>query len=249
MSEPKELRYFWRDDWSQRRAWYEAHFDPAKRVRGEATPAYAMWPFRDRVPERAVALVPDARLVYVVRDPIERLASHYAQRVADGFSEPFSSYVDRLEDPENPIVCASRYATQLERWLAHFDRSQVLVLDHGRLRDERRRVLSEVLGFLGVADTSASLDVAPEHNRMEAKLVLGPWGRRIWTGVLRPVGRLVPPRLRASAFEVAHRALTRPVKARADIDDATQARLVAYFRPEVERLRELTDQPFASWSI
>src|SRR5689334_1125972 len=83
MSAAKELSYFWRDDWRERQAWYEAQFDfedPRVRVRGESTPFYAAYPFRKHVPERMHELVPDAKLVYVVRDPIDRLVSHWVQR-------------------------------------------------------------------------------------------------------------------------------------------------------------------------
>src|SRR5579859_6236482 len=109
MASEKELRYFWRDDWRERRAWYESRFDSDAPVRGEATPAYAAYPHRPNVPERMHELVPQAKLVYLVRDPIERLLSHWVQRRSDGDRTPFERYMAEYERPDNPIVCPSRY--------------------------------------------------------------------------------------------------------------------------------------------
>ena len=116
MSVPKELSYFWRDDWRERRAWYEGKFEfPGRdpRVRGESTPFYTDYPFRLHVPERMHELVPDAKLIYVVRDPIERVISHWVQRAGDGDRTPFEQYMAVYDTPGNRIVAPSRYWFQL----------------------------------------------------------------------------------------------------------------------------------------
>ena len=80
----KEMRFFWRDDWYERLDWYQEQFDPRARVRGEATPSYAHYPYLRDVPRRIHSLVPDARFIYIVRDPIERIVAHWVQARADG---------------------------------------------------------------------------------------------------------------------------------------------------------------------
>src|SRR4051812_36073420 len=82
MSEPKEPSFFNREDWEIRRDWYESLFDPAAEVRGESSTAYTRYPIVRGAPERIRALVPDAKLVYVVRDPIDRLVAHWVQSYA-----------------------------------------------------------------------------------------------------------------------------------------------------------------------
>ncbi len=54
-------------------------------------------------------LVPDAKLIYLVRDPIERIVSHWVQRRADGDATPLERYVGEYDRRDNPIVCPSRY--------------------------------------------------------------------------------------------------------------------------------------------
>ena len=72
----KEMRFFWRDDWRERMSWYSSHFAPmTTAVRGEATPAYSAHPRHPEVPERIHSAIPNARLLYIVRDPIDRIVS------------------------------------------------------------------------------------------------------------------------------------------------------------------------------
>src|SRR5436190_12136822 len=68
----KELRYFQKGGaLSRGLAWYEAQFAAAEpgQLAGEASPGYTKYPHQTGVPERMAAVIPDARLVYVVRDP------------------------------------------------------------------------------------------------------------------------------------------------------------------------------------
>src|SRR5689334_7050410 len=84
------------------------------------------------------ALVRGARLVYLARDPLESIESHYLQRrLEDGERGDIATAIGDVGDPQNLFVARSRYATQLERWLEHFAPAQVLVLSAEDLRDRR----------------------------------------------------------------------------------------------------------------
>ena len=75
MSRRKELGLFDREDWRDRVEWYERQFpDRPRGYAGESSPAYSMHPTVAGVPERIHELLPDARLIYLVRDPVERLS-------------------------------------------------------------------------------------------------------------------------------------------------------------------------------
>src|SRR5205085_10467190 len=74
MSKTKQLHFFTeKENWGRGLAWYESHFDTPAQVRGESTPAYSAWPVHRGVPERIARVVPDTRLIYLVRDPVERV--------------------------------------------------------------------------------------------------------------------------------------------------------------------------------
>ena len=102
----KEMRLFWRDDWRERLEWYEQHFDPSAPVRGEATPSYTHYPFLPDVPRRIHSIIPEAKLIYIVRDPIDRIVAHWAQTQEDGDRTPLEEALADYDRPgSSPRLC------------------------------------------------------------------------------------------------------------------------------------------------
>lgn len=150
-------------------AWYRGHF-PARsgaRIIGEASPGYLFHPL---APERVRETVPEARLVVLLRDPVDRALSHYHHEVALGrerlsFDEALDAEEERtrgeaermLRDPlyfghawwDFTYVARGRYAEQLERWLAVFPPEQLLVLASEELAADTGGTYRRVLEFLG----------------------------------------------------------------------------------------------------
>src|SRR6476660_6254958 len=108
MSRPKELNFFVSElNWPLGRDWYAGHFDPSARIRGESSPHYTNRPSFNEVPGRMRELLgSDVRPVYVVRDPIDRMLSHYLHSVGGGYED--RSLADALSDPESSYVARSR---------------------------------------------------------------------------------------------------------------------------------------------
>src|SRR4051812_26405844 len=199
MAAGKELDFFIADRaWRNGPHWYAAHFRDDAAVRGEASPNYTAWPIWDGVPERAASLVPDARLVYLVRDPIERIESHYLQRrLQDGERGDIASVIGDVRDPHNLFVARSRYATQLERWLDHFPQEQVLVVAAEDLRDERHATVAAVLAHVGLDDPVEPALLASDHHRSAEKAELAPAAARLRSSPAGRVLEAIPVRVRA----------------------------------------------------
>ena len=92
--------------------------------------------------------VPDARLVYLVRDPVERIVSHYSHRTVNW--PEMGSLEAALGDPgmREWLVTPSRYWNQLEQYLRLFPEEQLLVLDSDDLRAHGDATLAAVFAFL-----------------------------------------------------------------------------------------------------
>lgn len=155
---------------------------------GEATPYYM---FHPAVPARVAATLPQVRLIVLLRDPVERAYSHYQMmsrtgRERLGFEEALAAEPQRLEGIEEALMAeeglllpsGSRahhhhrhrayfarglYADQLERWLEHFAREQMLVLKAEDLLGRPTDTYAETLDFLGLREWA--LDEFPEHNK------------------------------------------------------------------------------------
>jgi hypothetical protein len=194
MTSVKEPMCFEPPHWRERLREYPGLFGHTAAVRGESSTAYSAFPWAPEIPDRVREAVPDARIIYLVRDPIPRTLAHYAQNVRDRFDvPPFDVWMEDLEHPMNMPVWASRYATQLERWRRRFE--QVLVLDARDLRDERAGTMRRVLEFLGVDPGFTSPTWTVEHNptsrhRRGLRRVrpprLTPEQRERLVGILRP---------------------------------------------------------------
>lgn len=154
---------------------YHAWFPrPPGKLTGEWTPDYLFYPW---APELLALAAPAARLVVLVRDPIERLRSGLVHQWRNGVPRHGAAVVEALE--------RGRYAAQLSGWLRRFDRSQLLVLQYERCALEPAAALAETYRFLGVDDgfRPASLvgRVAPT---LEEKVELGAEVRGRLVGLL-----------------------------------------------------------------
>jgi hypothetical protein len=250
MAAEKELDFFIEDRaWQRGLQWYATRFRDDAAVRGEASPNYTGWPAWDGVPERAAAVVPEARLVYLVRDPIERIESHYLQRrLQDGARGDIADVIGDVSDPQNLFVARSRYATQLERWLAHFPQEHVLVLSTESLRDDRHATVERVLAHAGLDGGIAPALLDAEHHRSDEKAELAEGAARLRASAAGRVLEAVPARMRAPVTRRLRAALSHPV-ARQELPGDLRARLTELLAPEAARLRALTGDRFEGWSL
>jgi hypothetical protein len=248
MSREKELDFFIADrNWRRGVDWYRAQFRADAAVRGEASTMYANYPTLPGVPERMHAVVPDARLVYVVRDPIERIVSSWVHNVADGFEQ--RPLAEALADPESsPYVYRSRYGLQLAQYLEHFARDRILILTLDDLRDRRDETLRSVFRFLGVDEGFRSPGFATVHNRTADKR------RKSGPGdLLRRLGRsaaarLVPSNARLRLGLIVYRPMSRAIE-RPQLSDELLARVAAVLRPDLRRFRELGGVAPVEWCV
>jgi hypothetical protein len=228
---------------------YEALFSPDMRVRGEASPSYTCFAQHSGAPERIRELVPEAKFLYLVRDPIKRTLSHYMHRVAvENERRPLPAALGDIDDPANPYTCPSRYATQLELYLRHFPAEQILVLDQRDLLVDRQQVLRRVFSFLGVDESFASTGFEEQSGGNDDR-------RRYKIGYLRFVNRaaasplrMLPPNARRALRDRVERLMFPPLQ-RPEMPPELEQRLSSLYAPEVERLRALTALPLATWTL
>jgi hypothetical protein len=256
MTDPKEPHLLCGpSDYRDRLFVYDRLFAGATRIRGEASPGYAVYPHDAEVPDRIAEIAPDARLVYLVRDPVERAIAHYAEHVIQG-AEARAAAV--ALDPgvldagglESPYLAASRYATQAERYLRRFAPEQLLIVDSAELRRRRREALGKIFAHVGAEPEFWDPSFSVEHysrttdntRRTAAERAVGASG--IYRRVLRP---LVPATTRRRVARSVRRRFGSAVEP--ELDQPQRERLAQALGPEAQRLRALTGQRFAGWSV
>jgi hypothetical protein len=227
---------------------YERLFDPKFRVRGEASPNYSVYPRRTGVPERISKIIPAAKLIYLVRDPIARTVAQYQLQVATANERlPLSEALGDLSDPYSLYTCPSLYAQQLEQYLRWFPEESILVIDQADLLHHQTATLREIFAFLSVDEAFVSakfdekLNTSEAHRTYSRFVVVSRWARG--TPLLR-----LPRGLRVFMRRSVEWVLSRPLEA-PTLPEDLQTRLRTHYADDVARLRELTGKAFSTWTV
>src|SRR5918995_6359489 len=140
MSKPKELNFFVKElNWDLGIPWYEGRFDDRCPVRGESSPHYTNLPRYHGVAQRIHDNIPDAKLLYMVRDPISRILSHWRHATGAGYET--GTMEERLAAPEGTYVQRSLYWMQLQPYLEMFPREQIAVFTQEELQSGREETM------------------------------------------------------------------------------------------------------------
>jgi hypothetical protein len=247
MSDPKELDFFLEEHgWKKGVAWYASHFHGPEPVHGEGSPSYTLFPIHTGIAQRMSELLPDARLIYILRDPIERMLSHYNHRVSVGWeSRPLDEAL--LDEGENRYLTTSRYCMQLEEYRRFYPASRILILTSEELATRRATTLRRTFEFLGVDPGFTSPRFATRLNRRSFRRRQTRLSR-----VLEPhIRRLVRRLPRDMEFAV-RGALQYPFTRRGRpivLNDAVRRELVAGLADDLARLRRLSGRAFGDWSL
>jgi hypothetical protein len=124
-----------------------------ERIVGDASPYYTAAPVAGlEVPARVKAIRPDARLIYLVRNPLDRIVSAWRH---DRFThamvgEPFEDDFDRRIETRRHYLAMSLYHYQLGNYLKHFEREQCRVVVFEEFTRDPARGLVEICAFLGL---------------------------------------------------------------------------------------------------
>jgi len=232
---------------------YEALFAGAngKQPIGEACAGYLYDPAAAEAIHRRI---PHARLIAVLRDPVERAYSSFLQQVRDGYetTADFAEALDleeaRRRDNWRPIWHYRRrglYFEQLEAYLRLFDRSQLRLYLYEDLQQDPAAMLRDLFAFLGV-DPDFEPDMSLRHNRAGI-----PASRLLYRLVMTPnllksfVKPLLPESLRRtvrSSVTESETFLQRP-----GLPAELKRRLAAGFRDDVLKLQDLMGRDLSHW--
>jgi hypothetical protein len=241
-------------EWIWRPDEYERLFDgaPAGTLRGESTPLYLADP---QAVERIHDRVPNARLIVILRDPVDRAYSNWAHLWADGL-ETIDNFMDAcaLEEGRKDAGWApfwryletGLYGRQLEHLYSVFPREQVLVLRYKWLVEEAPRTLDTVCRFLGVQ--AGLLDEAPPQN--VGTYVEPTRTTRFLQGAMRvgaAIGRLFPPQVWRKASIPLLWLIQRTPQHRPELAPEDRAELIGYFSEDMAILEDLTGWDLTQW--
>jgi len=247
MSREKELNFFiFERNWHKGIEWYKSNFANKAKIYGESSPGYTNYPFFDGVPERIYSVVPEAKLIYLVRDPIERIISHYIHQYSAGLNRKLSDALKGFDN--NRYVCCSKYYTQLEQYLKYFERSRILIITQEDLYAQRLKTLQEVFRFLDVDDTFYS----PKFTNIRLKSSGLRRKNRFGLFLKQMPGMKVIEQLPSDVRLHFERLLYFPFSQKIErpvLDESLRRELIDYLSDDINRLREFIGYNFENWCV
>jgi hypothetical protein len=211
---------------------------------GEASANYARLPKVTGVAERIAAFNPDARILFIARDPVERSISHYWYMVRF-FEETRDIMTALKEDPD--YTHTSHYAMQLEPWLERFP-GRVKLITTESLRDEAERTMREVFRWLEVNETFVPPNLHERANEAPETVAQvrgrGALHRFRHSALWNFVGPRVPQGLRRLARRLSEKEVDR---AAVNLEQVKQY-LRDVHEPQVEALSKLLSRKFPEWT-
>lgn len=246
MSSEKELNFF-NNAYQKGAGWYERFFNPCDQNKtvGEFSPSYLA---DERVPERMKALVPEAKLVISLRNPVKQIFSRYCYMVSRQlYNKPF----DCALKENSHLIEQAFYFQHITRFLKYYDRSQLLILIYEDLERDPHSFLREIYSFLKIDSTYVPSNFAerihftrmPRSRYLEACVVMIRKGLR----VLR-LFSLVALLKESNIVNMIRSLNTKRAVTFENVDPKTRSELNDIFAQEKKMLSALLDRKLSVWS-
>ena len=195
----KEPGYFDRtEDWEATLDEYHKLYSPAAgQICGEASTMYTFIPEWQGTHARLAAYNPDLKLIYMMRQPVERIISQYSHRLVRGTVRD-DAEIAVFADPA--YVNRSRYAVQIRPYLELFGPEKVLLLIFEEYTHDPLSILGRIAEFLDVRpDAFQSVDLTARHRSAREWYLRDSYRKMQSSTVLRAVASKVPSSMRRAA--------------------------------------------------
>lgn len=257
MSRIKELNFFveskvWPCNWHKGAHWYAQQFDDHAPIRGEASPTYSSFPWFPEAPARMHALIPETKIIYLLRDPVERMISDF--RLLENWGVWDFELADIMADLEgNGLAQRSRYFMQLEKYLEYFPAEQIHIATLEDLISNKRQTLREMFRFLGVDENfdTPQFDTVLNEARLSTppRTRIGRKLRKIWIiAVLYRVPVSVAEKWMGFGSRNSQKTKHKTAKPPRPSEEVLQP-LREYLREDIEQLRKFCGRDFKEWGI
>ena len=248
ISREKELNFFIRElNWSKGIEWYKSNFTGKARIHGESSPYYTDFPFFGGVAGRMYSVVPEVKLIYILRDPIERIISDYVTQYADELEDrTIEEALTHLDS--NPYVYRSKYYMQLEQYLKYFPKSNILIITSEDLNTNRRKTMKKIFNFLNVDDAFYSTRFLSAWHKSKYKRRRKQNRLRLQGSPVMKIIKLLPFEMRGLVEKLLFLPFTRKVK-RPVLDEGLRQKIIEFLQDDINRLRKHTGCDFEGWFV
>ena len=235
MTDPKEPNYFSDDRvFANGASWYADLFAPAAAsdLKGEASTHYTKRPDLPDTLPRMRAMLPDLRLVYMIRDPMVRLVSHYLHLFSEG---QVSNPLDRVIDDSSALIDYGLYGYQVAPYVEAYGKEAILLTSLERIGADPQAELARIARHIGFEGEARWCDDLGAQNVSASRVRKLPMHRLLVENEVATFLRrtLVPKTLRTWIRDA------RKIKGRPEVPEEVRPRLEARFLEDREELAKI----------
>ena len=259
----KELEFFSKDAlYNKGMAFYrDTWFSDlrGKATVGEVSPQYTMF---DAVPERIKSHLPEVKLLFILRNPIDRAYSHYKMAIRRGLvTKDFSDSVrdllsrgavpDKLRDSETDFLLFGEYGRITARFAEYFPKQQMHFASFEELVQSPKETMQNIFRFLGVNSDTVPKNIGRTYHR-GGEMRFPRFERwMLEQHLLKQAIKRIVPRTLLSALlfwfdtEINVR---KTAQSLIEIEPETQRILLDYYVDDVRRLARVSGREYP-WSV
>jgi hypothetical protein len=247
VSSPKEAHYFnrvadWRDELDRYHSCFE---DRTRKILCDATPGYTCYPEHGPIWQDILEYNPDTKFIYIVRNPFERIVSHYCHAYQRG------AKVKAIETElfSNPIFLQrTRYYQQIQPYIETFGRDNVLLIQFDDLIKKRESCLRQVASFIGV-EAEPLLNQPAVHSNASTgnhfrKAKFDKFYRNKYLQGFRD---LLPKSIWKRVKVLTDYIAKKPIRIRPQLDQATGNRIAELLHDDICQLERLMEVDLSAW--
>ena len=182
--------------------------------------------------------MPHVKLIYILRDPIERLLSHVHHNLLKG-DENEDEYIEKLKNPGAHYINCSRYYMQLEQYFTYFPKEQILIFTAEELRNNTETTMQKAFQFLEFENPEY---YDPEYQKSKhtssgRRKILNPALRKFLKN--KPYYNFVAGYFH---FLISTKVITKP-----ELPEDLLRHLKSIFRDDIRKLKEFSGRSFEEW--
>jgi len=232
---------------------YQALFDGVTKEKaiGESSPCYLYMP---EAPTRIKRYIPEAKLIAILRHPVDRAYSRYSHFCRNGretldFSEALKEEDNRRKNHWAPgwrYLDFGFYSIQIQRYLDRFDREQIQIYLYEDLKSDPKHMIKNIFQFLGVDDTfQPNLSVKYNQSNIPKNRIFHGFisEKNFLKSMIRP---LIPAKIRKPMAAKAYRKNLSRLK---PLSPELRQELIPIFREDILKLQDLIGRDLSHWLV
>jgi len=265
MTEKKEIHFFlsanpvW-GTWNRGLEWYSSLFEGGKEypLKGEASPGYTVEGHTQDVASKIREVIPNAKLIYLIREPISRTKSHFLEFFFAGYLPKdilLDDIISNQGHDDRPhalyykeFVYTSLYNRQLSLLLECHELDNIFIATQEQFQAQPKTVLSDLFNFLGVEPTFVpeSLNVRLNVSGEKRKKVIDPLRFISSSPFYRKLSENIPNQLKDKYRKLISKEVD--VSKLTELSIRNEKHLQELFKLDIQKFEAVTNLDISSWT-